>query len=477
MGTFIFGLPATRPGSPRCITLMSKKVSTVKTKNNSLVRTGEDDRSMMTSEAGDSTNAVKSSQRLNQSSSGEGVVHLPQGKASDSNIVPFPRVNQGQGHRASPFTAKRQIYFSGLNSLRFLAAMLVVITHARDNAVTAGLPQPPPWPIFFMGGRAVQFFFVLSGFLITFLLIHEQERNGSINVKHFYIRRILRIWPLYFAVVAFGCVFYWYIIPAMGMSFGVEYPRWLAILLYTFFLPNIMSMVYHVGGILNVAWSIGVEEQYYLMWPPLFKRFYTSLPWLLGILFVAFSGLYTICTLKLFPGPEELGKVLSSLQFHYMALGGLAAWWLYWYPDKVRTHWLFRGRFIQCCGFTAILSYFILFKRTDFRDALMIVPLGLLFTWLLLTVAWVRNGFIRGGVIGYLLEKGGEISYGVYFLHMIVVYPTTLLFKHLLKWGMPDLMLITAYYSVVFSGTIVAALVSYHLFEAPISRLRKKFVH
>jgi peptidoglycan/LPS O-acetylase OafA/YrhL len=261
------------------------------------------------------------------------------------------------------------------------------------------------------------------------------------------------------------------------MPFDIDYPKWLAVVLYAMFLPNIMSMVYHVGGILNVAWSIGVEEQYYLMWPPLFKRFYRSLPLLLTVLFVVFSTLYTICTLELFPGPKELGKVLSSLQFHYMALGGLAAWWLYWYPDQVKNQWLFKSSGAQFFGIALIASYFLLFERTNVRDALMVVPLGVLFTWLLLTVAWVRNGLVKSSLIGRLFEKGGEISYGMYFLHMIVVYPTTLLFKPLLKWGLSDLVLITGYYSVVLFGTFVGATLSYRLFEAPISRLRKSFVH
>jgi peptidoglycan/LPS O-acetylase OafA/YrhL len=466
----------------------SVKVSIVIKKNNSRDTTGNDRPSTSLKRVestgveftgSESTGSVAAHLHPKGRNFGEDPLHVPQAEALDSNIVNFPAVGaykQEAAHRSSPFTSQKHIYFSGLNSLRLFAALLVVITHARDNAVTAGLPQPPAWPIFSMGGRAVQFFFVLSGFLITFLLIHEQERNGSINVKHFYIRRILRIWPLYFAVVTFGCAFYWYIVPVLGVSFGVEYPKWLAILLYTLFLPNIMSMVYHVGGILNVAWSIGVEEQYYLMWPPLFRRFYRSLPMLLGVLFVAFSALYTICTLELFPGPEELGKVLSSLQFHYMALGGLAAWWLYWYPEQVRNHWLFRSGAAQFIGFSLIISYFMLFERTNVRDALMIVPLGLLFAWLLLTVAWVRNGLIRGSLLGRVLERGGEISYGVYFLHMIVVYPTTLLFKSTSKWGLPDLVVITGYYGVVFGGTIIAAFLSYHLFEAPISRLRKNFI-
>lgn len=442
-----------------------------------------DDRLPTSLELVSSTASEEKHQFSERSSSSPGVLDplsVHRNEANDSNIIKFPFAglsNQRDRQRVSPFTNQKYIYFSGVNSLRFVAALLVIIMHARDNASTAGLPQPPAWPIFFMGGRAVQFFFVLSGFLITFLLIHEQERNGTVNVKHFYIRRILRIWPLYFAVVALGCTFYWFIVPRLGMPFDIDYPKWLAVVLYAMFLPNIMSMVYHVGGILNVAWSIGVEEQYYLMWPPLFKRFYRSLPLLLTVLFVVFSTLYTICTLELFPGPKELGKVLSSLQFHYMALGGLAAWWLYWYPDQVKNHWLFKSSGAQFFGIALIASYFLLFERTNVRDALMVVPLGVLFTWLLLTVAWVRNGLVKSSLIGRLFEKGGEISYGMYFLHMIVVYPTTLLFKPLLKWGLSDLVLITGYYSVVLFGTFVGATLSYRLFEAPISRLRKSFVH
>src|ERR1700742_5224016 len=65
--------------------------------------------------------------------------------------------------------------FPGLNSLRFLAAVLVVLMHIHNNMGTSGLPQLPAWPILFKGLYAVSFFFVLSGFLITWLLLQEQQ--------------------------------------------------------------------------------------------------------------------------------------------------------------------------------------------------------------------------------------------------------------------------------------------------------------
>src|ERR1700744_3273746 len=100
-------------------------------------------------------------------------------------------------------------WFPGLNGLRFLAAALVVIMHIHNNMGISDLPQLPSFPGLFKGLYAVAFFFVLSGFLITWLLLREQDRTGTIVIKKFYLRRVFRIWPLYFIVIAIGCLFYW----------------------------------------------------------------------------------------------------------------------------------------------------------------------------------------------------------------------------------------------------------------------------
>lgn len=115
-------------------------------------------------------------------------------------------------------------YFGGLNSLRFFAAMAVVLTHVElvkkllfydctlwlktddwiiGNALQSILREGPPKPISWLspfvtfgGYFGVIFFFVLSGFLITYLLLKEKERSQTIAIKNFYIRRILRIWQI-----------------------------------------------------------------------------------------------------------------------------------------------------------------------------------------------------------------------------------------------------------------------------------------
>ena len=111
-----------------------------------------------------------------------------------------------------------KVYFPGLNGLRFFAAFSVVVTHielvkhfkgyptlwvenASDELTLTHILQKI---IFHAGGLGVYFFFVLSGFLITYLLLVEKAKTGTVAVKKFYWRRVLRIWPLYYLIVILG---------------------------------------------------------------------------------------------------------------------------------------------------------------------------------------------------------------------------------------------------------------------------------
>ena len=94
------------------------------------------------------------------------------------------------------------IYFEGLNGLRFFAALAVIITHVE--LIKGVFKFKHYWnnPIIFnLGGLGVYFFFVLSGFLITYLLLSEKQKFNKIEIKQFYLRRIFRIWPLYYFII------------------------------------------------------------------------------------------------------------------------------------------------------------------------------------------------------------------------------------------------------------------------------------
>src|SRR6267378_8187081 len=95
---------------------------------------------------------------------------------------------------------KASVYFPGLHGLRFFAAMMVVFSHIELMKDYHGYPNlyASNLAVYESGRLGVTLFFVLSGFLISYLLLKEKEVSGSIAIRKFYGRRILRIWPLYF---------------------------------------------------------------------------------------------------------------------------------------------------------------------------------------------------------------------------------------------------------------------------------------
>ena len=115
---------------------------------------------------------------------------------------------------------KKSIHFPNLTGLRFIAALVVLIHHVEQYRSIYG--KTNYWnnsTIRLLGEEGVTLFFVLSGFLITYLLLAEKANVGTILIKQFYVRRILRIWPLYFLVVVLG----FFILPKLHF---LDVPGW-----------------------------------------------------------------------------------------------------------------------------------------------------------------------------------------------------------------------------------------------------------
>ncbi|MGB1038468.1 MAG: acyltransferase family protein, partial [Bacteroidia bacterium] len=311
-------------------------------------------------------------------------------------------------------------YFKGLNALRFFAASLVVLMHIRSNQGRMGLEMVPEWPIFFKGLVAVSFFFVLSGFLITYILLKEEAATKTISIKKFYLKRVFRIWPLYFIIVAIGAAFYWYLSPKLGIEFHVDYNKSLALFLYVFFGANLMNSLYHVGGILHITWSIAVEEQFYLFWAPLMKKFRDNIQTLLITVFAISLTINVLNAYDVFGLTEGWKLFVHTLQFHYMALGGWFAYKLYQNPKKLMDHFFFRSKVGQMIPLTLLIAFLLFYFKIDVLEPILVVPTGLLFAWLILNVSVNPNKIFGLDIkpLNYL----GEISYGIYMYHMIVVY-------------------------------------------------------
>ena len=369
-----------------------------------------------------------------------------------------------------PGAADAKVHFRGLNSLRFYAALFVVIGHIPLNQESLRLPHAAPTVSFYRGAFAVSFFFALSGFLITYLLLEERRRTGDIDVRSFYMRRVCRIWPVYFAVIFFGLFFYNALLPLLGIPYRVEYDLWLALLLYVFFLPNLMNSLYTVGGILNPTWSIGVEEQFYLAWAPAVRKAGERLPLLCGAVFTVFAGVSILNYYDVF-GPYEWKKFVGQLEFHFMAAGALGAWALSRHRERLLAAKVFSSRIAQAVLFALVVDFYFfgfLHWRGLFEEAIQVV----LYTWLILNVAAnPRNVLpVDNRVCDYL----GTISYGIYMFHMIAVYATSQVFRMWHGWQGSLPLYYAVYYTMAIGLTLLLAHLSYRLYELPFLRLKDR---
>ncbi len=364
----------------------------------------------------------------------------------------------------------KKTYFKGLNALRFFAALLVILRHIPFNQAIFDLAHFSDFPLFTKGADAVHFFFVLSGFLITYLLIEEKEETGNIALNKFYWRRLLRIWPLYFLIIIFGMAFYWFFLPAINIYHpNTEYEWYYIAPLYALFLPHLVNGIMHVGGILHVSWSIGVEEQFYLFWAPLVSYFYNKLLWLAIGLFII-SLVFNWSNLS---NPWQLPNAIwiffSYLKFHFMAMGAIGAYLIYFYKDRLLSTSLF-SRLGQVIMYLLLLIFLLLYSADQYNY--LISPLSsILFIWLIINTACNPKRLLSFAADS--LNWLGKISYGLYMYHMIVVYIVTQFFKKTAFLVDQFWLYSLCYYTLVIGGSILIAHLSYSYFETRFLKLKK----
>jgi peptidoglycan/LPS O-acetylase OafA/YrhL len=359
---------------------------------------------------------------------------------------------------------KATIHLPGLNGLRAIAALAVVFSHTTLALADFGLNpyilgttadgKPKSLNLAAFG---VSIFFALSGFLITYLLLKEKE-TAPVNIKKFYIRRVLRIWPLYYSYFILCIV----TLAVFGITFNKQ-----AIVFYILLAANVPFILNTAMPFASHYWSLGVEEQFYAVWPWIVKKsnkkLLTAVCGLI-VFFVLLRIFFRILEMK--KGISLPYTILTVTRFHCMMIGAAGAI-LYNKGNitfiKIATHWL-----LQVCAWSIIVLLALnKFKAPSFIDNEIIA---------LITVVLILGQIAGKQKILNLENKVcdfvGKISYGIYVIHpLIIFYLSKLTGKHIYNGAAAYVIV----YALVAAVTLILAYLSYEYFEKRFLRIKQQY--
>lgn len=343
------------------------------------------------------------------------------------------------------FSGGRRVrHICGFHSLRAFSVILVILSHV--GVVEAATN---PWLIRFFSvfnaSYGVKTFFVLSGFLITTLLLKEFSNFNRVNALHFMARRALRILPLYFLII--------FIATILILS-GIAEQSWTAMLFGTLYVYNFIPQSENVNY-LSHLWSLAVEEQFYLVWPFIFS-FWASKRYILISICIAFIA---TCSLFLFRDLGWLSTVFYTQRWTIPAI----------YPISIGALLALIANeavpMLRSYATLAVASLFIILPLV-FSGTAAVEILGTL--GIAGLVAWIYANQDNRAVqaldwrpIFYI----GQISYGLYMWQGLLT-------------GNGPYRPVPGFPPDVIVGALLTfpiAAFSFHVFEKPISDLRRRF--
>ena len=287
-------------------------------------------------------------------------------------------------------------YIPELQGLRGVAVLGVVTYHCHPRLQGTWIGYASLW-----GWAGVNLFFVLSGFLITSILL--EARNKPNYFRNFYARRALRIWPVYLLLLA---ICYanapWFV--GLPVLTAIKTAPWWA---YLLFLQNFFHLA--LPPAIGQTWSLAIEEQYYFVWAPVVR--FLRIPW---ILVVVLAAALIGCPLLRMAHPAWSNPTHTLIHLDGIALGSLLALGLYTIcVSRIVWLWLGISGFVVGTATTATIA-----AGTAFLDSALALAFG---GAVLAAIASTGARNPLNAVFGHgPLAFYGRISYGLYMIHIMV---------------------------------------------------------
>jgi peptidoglycan/LPS O-acetylase OafA/YrhL len=363
-------------------------------------------------------------------------------------------------------------YFNNLNATRFLAFLPVFLTHCfytNDVNVKASSVYLFVQEHLKLGLLALDYFFVLSSFLISWIIYEEQEKLGKFSIRNFYIRRSLRIFPLYFLVVMLGYV----------LCFGDAFFdfHWLAPLPsfhhFLFFTLNFYMMNYGLDFLffLTFFWSVSVEEQFYVFWA-LVLKFFQRLDVLISVVLILSSLVFRYVNIH--DNSRLIFHTLSSLA--NFGIGNLLCIAFFKHANKSRSIInaidVSLKRFIYLL-FVMVCIYYNQIFCSDYMVVMERFIFAMFFAFVIADLAFSDKPSFNLERFRWM-DYFGQLSFGLYCYHGIIMTMAYFLLSKFdclrnpwLVFGLTPILL--------FASTLMMAHFSYRWIEKPMMKLKSKF--
>jgi peptidoglycan/LPS O-acetylase OafA/YrhL len=344
----------------------------------------------------------------------------------------------------------KNIYLPGLNGIRAIACLMVFYDHFY-NTLAPGYSMSSHGFIN-LGEYGVTCFFTLSGFLITTLLLREKETTGAIHFKSFYMRRILRIWPLYFLIILIGSCYF------VVSHLPTEKPSYF--LFYIFFIGNLAFTLNKGIWIINPLWSVGVEEQFYAFWPLLInsKKVFRSI--------LVFLAIFLSIKVFAWRFNQTLYYFMQYTRIDCMCIGGILAFLNYKKFPLLRIAFGVIPQLV--CWAVFALSFIWRFHLiTLFDDDFYSVIVGII----ILNVSYNPRPVLipENRIFNYI----GKISYGMYAYNYPILFIWGFFIPREKVMAIPFLPYTLPW--VLLSVNILVAHISYFCFEKRFLQIKLRY--